>query len=83
MMRRLMMMTSTVSKESLARDTYRHTHIQILASSNLFLHFSKVASDFKNKKKQIMRNIEERIGTCVLKAFAQKIAFLSHCTDKY
>ena len=40
----MMMMTSTVCKESLARDT--HTHTQTLASSSLNF------SDFEDKKER-------------------------------
>ena len=49
----LMMMTSTVSEESLVRDTHTHAHTYSLV---YVIHFFKVLRDFENK------NASKRIG---------------------
>ena len=46
----LTMLTLTVSDEWLARNTHTHTHTQLFAWSILNF-FSKIVSDFDNKKK--------------------------------
>ena len=54
----LMMMTSIVSEESLARDTHTHTrtrththvHIHAHTVASSILNFFKVVSEFENKK---------------------------------